>query len=111
MLGEVEISIPAVFHDSFRILGLLLVLEGSESPYHFANQNAYAPYVGFVSVANVHHYLGSAVARRATIRIGPICLNVLHLFSKSKIDDLDMTIVVNENVVWLEITVDDSALV
>lgn len=56
-------------------------------------------------MAGIQHYLRRTVPRCSTIGISPICVYVLYHFSKAKINDFDMSLLVDEDVLRFQISV------
>ena len=96
VFGQVERTVAALLHDDFGVLSVVFVLEWYEPADHLTDQDADAPDVRFVGVADVgHHDLRSTIPWRATIGIRPVTFYIFHLFRESEIDDFDVPIVIN----------------
>ena len=109
ILREIQIAIPALLHDRLWILCFVLVLEGNEPTYHLANEDANAPYIRLIGVAHIsHHDLRGAVAGRATVSVGSVRLNILHLFREAEVNNFYVAVVVDEDVLRLQIPVNNA---
>ena len=107
VLWEIELAVPALFHYDFGVRCLVLIFEGSESADHLANQDADAPYVRLVGMADLgEHYLRGAIPWRATIRVRP-SIDVLQLLGEPKVYQFHVPLSVDQDVLRLEIPVDD----
>lgn len=104
IFGQIELAVSALFHDYVRIRCVIFVLKGRKAADHLANEDADAPYVCLVGVAGVEHDLGSTVARRSTIGVGP-AVDVLQLLGKPKVYQFDVPLSVDQNVFWFQIPI------
>ena len=72
----------------------MLILERSKATNHLANENAYAPDISLVSMTSIQHHLRSTVSWRTAVGIGLIRADISNLFCKTKINELDMPLLV-----------------
>lgn len=89
--------------DHFVDIHGVIVAKGSMACMHLVNEDAERPPVHGLGVAFVEQNFGGDVLRRATNSIG----SLFHYFSKSVVDQLQVTIVRNHYIFWLQVPVDD----
>lgn len=88
----------------------MLVLKWREPTNNLAEQYSNAPNVGLVGVPGVKHHFWSAIAGSSTVGIGPILMYILYILRKTKVNQLDMAILVKQYVLRLEISIYDAHL-
>lgn len=112
VLWQIQGAVSAFLHDYFWILSIILILERNETADHLADQDANAPDVGLVGVTHIcHHHLWSTVAWRATVGVRSIGLDVHHLLGEAEVNNLDVAVIVDQDVLWLQITINYSIFV
>lgn len=89
--------------DHFVDIHGVIVAKGSMACMHLVNEDAERPPVHGLGVAFVEQNFGGDVLRRATNSIS----SLFHYFSKSVVDQLQVTIVRNHYIFWLQVPVDD----
>lgn len=72
----------------------MLILKWCKATNHLTNKNADAPDISLVSMTSIQHHLGSTVSRRTAVSIGLIRANISYLLRKTKIDELNMPLLV-----------------
>lgn len=89
----------------------MFVLEWSKPSNHLTNQDAYAPYISPVSVAIAwQHDLWCTIARCSTVGECSCC-HITHFLGETKVYQLHMSVFINENVFWFQISINDIHLV
>ena len=83
----------------------------SESSDHLANKDSKAPNIDLVVIASADEYLGRGIGRRTTVGSRLIPLDISHLLGEAKVDQLDVARLVNQNIFWLQIPVDNVSFV
>ena len=84
--------------------------ERRKASENLTHENSKAPQIGFVVVASSNQDFGSGVGWRATICSSFLTFDVLELFGESKIDQLYIILLVQEDVLKLDITMSDAHL-
>lgn len=72
----------------------MLILEWSKATNHLANENTYAPDISLVSMTSIQHHLRSTVSWRTAVSIGLIRADISNLLRKTKINELNMPLLV-----------------
>ena len=89
--------------DHFVDIHGVIVAKGSMACMHLVNEDTERPPVHRLGVAFVEQNFGGDVLRRATNSIG----SLFYYFSKSVVDQLQIAIIRNHYIFWLQVPVDD----
>jgi len=96
---ELNLSLENLLVDSHGII----VIERIDSSQHLVGEDAHRPPVDGLAMAFVEEHFGGEVLRRTAKRISAR----LAIFGEAEIGELEIALLVNENVLWLEIAVDN----
>ena len=88
----------------------MLILKWREPTNNLTEQDPNAPNIGLVGVSGVKHHFWGAIAGSSTVGIGPILMYIWYIFRKTKVNQLDVAVLVKQNILWLEISIYDTHL-
>lgn len=96
---ELNLALQDFLVDCHRVI----IVEGINTGVHFVDENTEGPPVNGLSVTLVQQHLRSKILGSTTECVG----TSFAVFGKTEIGKLQVAFIIDENVLWLEITVDD----